>query len=333
MLKLRNLFSDRDVLAALHEATDCDEVVDFARAGMFLSRLKNVEVTAEMAEYWSKQFAVRKKNGDPYLTLAIPNRNMKQRRRTRAPSMQDGLAYNQQECSADRILCFGDTHAPYAHPDALDFLHAVSMAVKPTMVVHMGDEVDHHALSFHDSDPNLDSAGKELAAARKWCAALEELFPALYLVESNHGSLAFRKAKAHGIPVEYLRTYREVLFPNGRGLGWEWRHKIRVENPWGRDIQFQHTGPGDLMNLAAHESANVVVGHEHSKFGIGYAANQIDTYWSVYCGWLGDIEQMAFAYAKEVPKKPVLGCCIIQEGVPQLIPMRTDRRNRWVGRL
>jgi hypothetical protein len=96
-------------------------------------------------------------------------------------------------------------------------------------------------------------------------------------------------------------------------------------------MQFQHIGNGDLMQLAAMENACLSVGHAHSKFGIGYTSSQVDTYWSLYTGWLGDMEALAMAYGKDIPKKPVLGCGMIIEGIPNLIPMRTDNHNRWTG--
>ena len=49
------------------------------------------------------------------------------------------------------------------------------------------DEVDYHALSFHNSDPDLDSAGVELERARATIQQLEKLFPKMDLVHSNHG--------------------------------------------------------------------------------------------------------------------------------------------------
>jgi hypothetical protein len=207
------------------------------------------------------------------------------------------------------------------------------------MVIHNGDEVDNHALSFHNSDPSLKSAGPELQEAKIGVWKLEEMFPNMRLLESNHGSLAYRKAKAHGIPAVYIKNYRQVLFadesgdPTGKGKGWSWHARVRIENEWGRDMQFQHIGTGDLMQLAAMENANLSVGHAHGKYGIGYTSSQVDTYWSLYTGWLGDYEALAFAYGKDIPKKPVLGCAMIIEGVPQLIPMRVDKHNRWTGKL
>ena len=60
------------------------------------------------------------------------------------------------------ILIISDTHIPYHHPDLIPFLKAVKKEYKPDKIVHIGDEIDKHAMSFHDSDPDLPSAGDEL---------------------------------------------------------------------------------------------------------------------------------------------------------------------------
>ncbi len=60
------------------------------------------------------------------------------------------------------ILVISDQHIPYHHPQMMDFLKALKKKYKPTRIVNIGDELDHHALSFHDSDSDLPSAGDEL---------------------------------------------------------------------------------------------------------------------------------------------------------------------------
>ena len=55
-------------------------------------------------------------------------------------------------------------HIPYHHPDTLAFLQHLKEKYEPTRVICLGDELDKHSLSFHDSDPTL-SAGDELKLA------------------------------------------------------------------------------------------------------------------------------------------------------------------------
>ena len=70
------------------------------------------------------------------------------------------------------VLCIPDLHAPYHHKDALDFLRAVKKKYKPDRIINLGDDLDNAAISFHSSNPDLDSAGKELKKGRKF---LQEL--------------------------------------------------------------------------------------------------------------------------------------------------------------
>ena len=57
------------------------------------------------------------------------------------------------------VLIISDTHIPYHHQDLIPFLKDLKNIMKPDKVIHIGDELDKHALSFHDSDPDLPSAG------------------------------------------------------------------------------------------------------------------------------------------------------------------------------
>ena len=66
----------------------------------------------------------------------------------------------------DRILCISDLHIQAHHPQSFDFLKALKKKIKPDLVVNGGDELDKHALSFHDSDPDLPSAGDELRISK-----------------------------------------------------------------------------------------------------------------------------------------------------------------------
>jgi len=90
------------------------------------------------------------------------------------------------------ILCISDQHAPYQHPDTLDFLSAIKKEYKPDCVVNMGDELDWHSISFHDHHPGLYSPKDELETAKIFFKKLHTMFPKMYVLDSNHGSLVFK---------------------------------------------------------------------------------------------------------------------------------------------
>lgn len=332
--RIRNRFTDDEVLAARLRATDPETgAVNFVKmAGTLTANTHGTIVSRELARYWSKQFDETKKNGDPYMTLTKANRVIKNMRQLKEPKPEDFLGYNF-ECDSSRILVIPDLHAPYHHPDALAFLIAVTARYKPTLVINAGDETDGHAMSFHDSDPNLDSAGPELEKAIAFLAQVEAVFPNMLVCHSNHGSLLYRKAKHFGIPVQYLKTYREVLFPNGKGQGWSWNYEWQIQLPDGSVTNFRHQAGSNKLGVAAHLNQNLVVGHEHGKFQLEYAQSTGKQYWAMVTGCLINPDHPAFSYGENYMGKPILGCAVIIDSVPQLIPMRLDKEGRWVGEL
>ena len=335
MGKLRALYHDADVLEAIELATDDKGNVNYNKMAKVLSAHPvNKKITRQLARYWHGQFQYTKKNGDHYQSLLPENKRIKEARKLRAPNRYEDLAIVPLPQSVNScILVIPDTHAPYEHASALEFLAAVAAKYRPDTVVHLGDEADKHAMSFHNSDPNLDSAGMELEKARIFMKKLHAMFPVMRLCHSNHGSMHFRKASAHGIPVQYLRTYREVFFPQGGGERWDWQHTHIIDLPNGQQVAFKHQPAGGILGDAAHERMNIVAGHLHGKMSIEYAANSTEQYWAAQGGCLIDNDSLAFAYGKESKFKPALGCMVIVNGVPQIVPMLTDVDGKWVGSL
>lgn len=329
MAKVRKLFTNQEILKALNNNSN------HKGAAKELSRLRGVEVSPQLVRYWDRTLReFTKRDGTPYAGTAVADRAIREQEVSVKPAtLEDYTGSQDRAFNNDCILVIPDLHAPYQHPDALDFLIEVAAKYKPTRVINLGDETDGHALSFHDSDPNLDSAGVELHKARKFLNKLEKVFPVMQFCHSNHGSLIFRRAHKSGIPVEYIKSYREILFPNGGGQGWTWHDCIRDTLPNGQAIQFQHQSVGDYMQNAAHERCNIVLGHEHGKFQIEHKASKAALYWGLYSGCLIDSASLAFAYGKLFPKKPIIGCSIIIDSQPILIPMLLDDKGRWVGKL
>lgn len=282
-------------------------------------------VSRQLVAYWRRIFLDNKGN------LSATDRQLAEQRVYIKPQPDDdiGPRINLPKV-AKCILVIPDQHMPYHHKDMLKFLSAVKERYPEIdLVVNVGDEVDHHGLSFHDSDPNLNSAGMELEAARKTLNKLHDLFPQQLVCHSNHGSMAFRKAKAHGIPVQYIKRYRDVLFPEHGAPGWSWAHGWRVETPLGT-VMFKHQSSGILTD-AAHNQCNLVVGHSHGNFSIEYSASSAKLYWGMFVGCIIDKDAMAFAYGKHTLRKPMIGCAMIINGRPQLIPMHLNKAGRWDG--
>jgi hypothetical protein len=228
-----------------------------------------------------------------------------------------------------RILLISDLHIPYHHPDALEFLQHLKDKYKPTRVICGGDELDKHALSYHDSDPDLPSAGDELRASLPTVAKLERMFPEMDILESNHGSLVWRKAKTHGIPRHYIKSYQDVL---GVGEGWLWHFDMTLQLPNGQCCYLHHGKVSDVLRLSQQMGMNAVQFHYHERFKVDYWGNSTGLYWALQSGCLIDDDSYAFNYNNVNLKRPILGTTLIIDSQPILVPMLLDSEGRWKGR-
>ena len=276
--------------------------------------------------YWRAVFIENSGN------LAKTDRALKQHRNIARSGVDDDAVYTDFVPKiAECILVIPDMHAPYHHPDTLAFLKAVQAAFNPDLTVCLGDELDYHALSFHDSDPNLESAGVELERGKVFLNEMRKQFPDVLVCHSNHGSMHYRRAKAHGIPVQLVRTYRDIVFP-GLKVNWNWADSWKVNTPLGK-VLFKHQSAGEILADAAHNGCNLVVGHEHGKYAVSYAASSAHLYYEVYSGCLIDKDSLAFAYGRHSRNKPIIGCTVILQGRPVLVPMVLRKDGRWIGKL
>lgn len=229
-----------------------------------------------------------------------------------------------------RILVISDLHCPYQHPDAVAFLKAIKKKYSPTRVILSGDEADFHNISFHDADPELDSAGVELQKTIKALKPLYDLFPRAEILESNHGSLVLRKALSNGLSREFFKSPGEIL---QAPKGWTWHFDIMLKLPNGTDCYFHHSKGSNVKKNSQAMGSSFCQGHHHESFEIQYWGNPNALLFGMTVGCLVDPKSLAMAYNKNNLKRPVIGCAVIIESIPQLIPMVLNNKGRWTGKL
>jgi predicted phosphodiesterase len=224
------------------------------------------------------------------------------------------------------VLVISDLHIPYHHQDAFEFLKALKKKYKPDLIVNIGDELDHHAISMHEHNPDLMSAGDELKQSKEYVRELEKIFPEMTLVHSNHSSLVYRRALRYGLPKDYLKSYNEFL---GVGDGWKWVDDLTITLSNNSRCFFTHGMSADVLKVAQQYGMNTVQGHYHTKFCIGYYSNPDALIWGMQVGCLINQKSMAFDYAKNFKSRFIVGCGMIIDGQPKLMPMVLDRNGRW----
>lgn len=228
-----------------------------------------------------------------------------------------------------RVLLISDMHIPYHHPDTLEFLKHLKEKYNPTRVICLGDELDKHALSYHDSDPDLPSAGDELRRSVPVIHQLFEMFPVMDIIESNHGSLVWRKAKTNGIPRQYIRSYNDVL---GVGEGWKWSFDLTITLPNGQRCYIHHGKTSNVIQLSQQMGMNAIQGHYHEACRIDYWGNPTGLYWGMQCGCLIDDDALAFSYNNVNIKRPVIATGLIVDSIPVLEPMLLNSSGRWISK-
>lgn len=229
-----------------------------------------------------------------------------------------------------RVLCFPDLHFPYCHPDSLDFLYKLNRLLQPTLVIGGGDEIDYHAQSFHNSDPDLDSAGPEFLKALGYIDTLHEIFTKALFLESNHGSMVYRKSKFNGTPRHFIKSYNEALgIPKE---DWSWHLNLTLTLPNSSQVHLVHAASANVLMASRKLGMSLIQFHHHSLFEIRYWQSILGKLnFAATASSLVDDNSLAFAYNKVFQERPISGVIFIENSIPQLIPMIVDSNNRWVG--
>lgn len=227
-----------------------------------------------------------------------------------------------------RILVISDIHSPFMHPDTVRFLKSLKNKYKPDRIILTGDEVDGHAISFHEKDPDLFSPKDELALAIKRLRPIYKLFPVADVLESNHGSLVYRRGKFAGLSRSVFKSYREILEAPKK---WAWHFDLTIRMSNGQSLYCHHGKSSKQGALSKTMGMCSLQGHYHESFHITYWANSLGIYWDMHVGSLVDRDSLAMAYAKNNLRKPIIGLAVILNGLPKLLPMVLKKNGRWNG--
>ncbi len=224
------------------------------------------------------------------------------------------------DAKGKRVLIISDLHFPWAIDGWFEFLSDLHKRRKYDLIISIGDEVDHAGISFHEKEDGMPAASKELELAIDDMNLMSTLFPRMYILNSNHGSLIFRKAKFHGVPYAFLKPLNELY---GCPL-YTWHDEILLHTNQGQ-VYLCHGKTSAYGRLAKEERVSAVQGHFHSKAEITWHKSSAGMIFNMFVGCLADQKKIAFNYAKtNIPK--FINCVgeIDREGMPHLkfVPRR-----------
>ena len=230
----------------------------------------------------------------------------------------------------ENTLFISDAHAPYHHPDTLQFLKAVKKKYKIKVFKCVGDLVDNHFSSFHPIEYGTLSAEEEHRQAKSFIQALNKIFPTMTISLGNHCVMTARQAQKAGIVMDHIKSYNDMY----EIKGWKWVDRDYFKVDKHNHCLMVHAMSKNTLSNARSHSHHSVQGHYHGTYGIEYFADTEYLRWSMTVGCLIDTKAKAFNYSKGYTNnKPIIGVGVVVDDLPHLVPMVLNKKGRWVGTL
>jgi hypothetical protein len=211
-----------------------------------------------------------------------------------------------------------DLHAPYHHPDAIDFLADIRRRHKRADIYCIGDLGDQHAWSRYGRHPDALGQAEEYTTTTRAIASLTRLFPRVRACIGNHDRRVMAAIIRSTLPSIVAPSVRDIY---GTPRGWIWRDRWRAGRVWLIHGEGYGSSDGAALRAARHLGSPCIMGHIHSVAGAQHATTHAGSIWGLSVGCLVDPDSVAMAYGRECRHRPVLGAGLIVDGVPLFFPM------------
>lgn len=215
-----------------------------------------------------------------------------------------------------RVLVIPDLHSPAIEPRSLDFVKSVQDYYQTDRVVFVGDIVDSHQLSFHESEPSAPSAVDEYEQAMAQLEPWFKHFPKADFLIGNHDAIVHRRAFSAGLPERFIKDIATLLC-----LPKKWKVTPRYGATQIDDVLYFHGEVGPQgQGIPAHRHAlqqmqSVVQGHLHQSAGVIYSrTSRGKQIFGMQVGSLCDPDAINFSYSKKYAKGSPLGCGVVLDG-------------------
>jgi len=203
-----------------------------------------------------------------------------------------------------RVLVIGDLHAPFDLDAYFDHCVDVYERYNCNKVVFIGDVIDNHYSSYHETDANGMGGKAELDLAVKRLARWYHRFPDADVTVGNHDRIIMRKAQSSGVPSAWVKDYKEVL----QTPGWRFVTSVEID-----DVLYIHGEAGTAKTKARADMRSTVQGHLHTQAYTEYFVGANSRVFGCQVGCGIDAKSYAMAYMK-VGKKPAIGCAVVLGG-------------------
>jgi metallophosphoesterase superfamily enzyme len=203
------------------------------------------------------------------------------------------------------VLSIGDIHSPFEHKDYLNFCKKIYKKYNCNKVIFLGDIIDNHVSSFHETDIDGHSGALELELAKKVMSEYHKAFPNAMCCIGNHDAIPNRKAFSSGISKTWIKPISEVL----NTPSWVFADHFIIDN-----VKYTHGTGRQARQRSLQDMISVVQAHYHSTSYIeNYVGADGTRRFAMQVGCGINIDEYAFAYGRNFAK-PHLNVAVIING-------------------
>ena len=204
----------------------------------------------------------------------------------------------------NRVLVIGDLHEPFCLDGYFEFCVDTYNKYNCNKVVFIGDIIDNHYSSYHETDADGMGGGQELDLAINKLKKWYKQFPEATVTIGNHDRIIMRKAQTSAVPRKWIKDYKEVLeTPN-----WNFVDRIVIDG-----VQYVHGEGGTAHTKCRADMMPTVQGHLHTQCYTQWFVGANFKVFGMQVGCGIDHDAYAMAYAKR-GKKPAIACGVVIGG-------------------
>lgn len=214
----------------------------------------------------------------------------------------------------NRVLVIGDLHEPFCLDSYLDFCIETYNNYNCNKVVFIGDIIDNHYSSYHETDANGMGGADELEFAIKRLSRWYKAFPNATITLGNHDRIIVRKAQTSNIPSKWIKEYREVL----ETPKWDFVTDIVIDG-----VRYVHGDKSNKpMTAAKRDMISTVSGHYHTDMYVNWYFGKDRSIFAMAVGCGIDSKSYAMAYMQG-GKKEAIGVGVVVGGHTAInVPMQ-----------
>lgn len=205
----------------------------------------------------------------------------------------------------NRILVIGDLHEPFCLDGYLDFCKETYENFNCNKVIFIGDVIDNHYSSYHESSADGLGGKYELEQAIKKLSKWYKAFPIADVTLGNHDRIIIRKAQTSNIPSKWIKEYRDVL----ETPKWNFVTDVYYDG-----VRYVHGDKSGKARMAAkRDMVSTVSGHYHTDFYVEWLFGKTRAIFALATGCGIDSKSYAMGYMQG-GKKEAIGCGVVLGG-------------------